>query len=333
MKKNVRLVDIAEKLDLTKVSVSKALRDHPDISAKTRKKVKKVAREMGYRPNLLARSLASQKSQTIGVIIPKMANSFFASVVEGIYSFANESDYDVVLGISLEDEKLEKKHIESMLNMRVDGLLVSITEQTKDPERFEIVRDMGIDLVFFDRGFSNAGFTYIKVDDKKSAKAGLKFLLDKGYKEIAHLAGYESIEIGSERKTGYLEALKEASIELPENMIIEGGYNEKDGYLGFKKLLERYGKPSALFAVTYPVGLGALEFMKEKGMDPNEITILSFGSSEFNQHLINPFICIEQPRNQLGQKAFEQIIKEMNSDMKSFPETIELSAKVNEYKL
>lgn len=170
MKKNVRLVDIAEKLNLTKVSVSKALRDHPDISAETREKVKRVAREMGYRPNLAARSLTSQKSQTIGVIIPKMANYFFAPVIEGIYNSAGKSDYEVVLGISLEDEKLEKKHIESMLNMRVDGLLVSVTEQTNDPKRFDIVREMGIDLVFLTEDFQIRGSHTSKLTTGKAQK-------------------------------------------------------------------------------------------------------------------------------------------------------------------
>lgn len=329
MKKNVRLVDIAEKLDLTKVSVSKALRDHPDISENTREKVKKVAREMGYRPNLVARSLTSQKSQTIGVIIPKMANYFFAPVIEGIYNSANNSDYEVVLGISLEDEKLEKKHIESMLNMRVDGLLVSITEQTKDPERFDIVREMGIDLVFFDRGFSNAGFTYIKVDDRNSAKAGVKYLIDSGFKNIAHIAGYEGVEIGKERKAGYLESMREASVEIPDEAIVQGGYSEKDGYLCFEKLLNQYGKPDALFAVTYPVGLGALEYMNEHGINPKDVTILAFGGSEFNKHLVNPFICIEQPTYDLGRRAFRQIEKEMNSKSQPEPQIIELTAKLS----
>lgn len=330
MKKNVRLVDIAEKLDLTKVSVSKALRDHPDISEQTRKKVKEVARKMGYRPNLLARSLTSRKSQTIGVIIPKMASYFFAPVIEGIYNSANQSNYEVVLGISLEDEKLEKKHIESMLNMRVDGLLVSITEQTKDPERFDIVRDMGIDLVFFDRGFVNTGFSYVKVEDRKSAKNGVKHLIDKGSKKIAHLAGYESVEIGKERKMGYLEAMKESSHEVVESAIVEGGYSEKSGYEGFEKLLNQHGKPDALFAVTYPVALGALEYMNDHGINPKEIPILAFGGSEFNKHLVNPFICIEQPTFELGKKAFSQIEKEMNSEHQPTPEVIELAAELNE---
>lgn len=330
MKKNVRLVDIAEKLDLTKVSVSKALRDHPDISEQTREKVKEVARKMGYRPNLLARSLTSRKSQTIGVIIPKMASYFFAPVIEGIYNSANESNYEVILGISLEDEKLEKKHIESMLNMRVDGLLVSITEQTKDPERFEIVRDMGINLVFFDRGFINTGFSYIKVEDRKSAKSGVKHLIDRGYKNIAHLAGYESVEIGKERRLGYIEAMKESSAEPIKNAIVEGGYSEKSGYQGLEKLLNQHGKPEALFVVTYSVALGALEYMIDHGINPKEIPILAFGGSEFNKHLANPFICIEQPTFKLGKKAFTQIEKEMNSESHFQPEIIELAAELSE---
>jgi LacI family transcriptional regulator len=285
---------------------------------------------MGYRPNLVARSLTSKKSLTIGVIIPKMANYFFAPVIEGIYNSANNSDYDVVLGISLEDEKLERKHIESMLNMRVDGLLVSITEQTKDPERFEIVREMGIDLVFFDRGFSDAGFTYIKVDDRKSAKAGVKHLIEKGFKKIAHLAGYNEVEIGRERKDGYLEALEDASIANSEKSIVEGGYSEKDGYEGFEKLLNQYGKPDAVFAVTYPVGLGALEYMDKNGINPNDVTILAFGGSEFNKHLVNPFICIEQPTFELGRKAFQQIEKEMLSESQPVTEIIELAAILND---
>lgn len=328
MKKNIRLVDIAEQLNLTKVSVSKALRDHPDISVATRKKVKKAAREMGYRPNLLARSLTSKKSQTIGVIIPKMANYFFAPVIEGVYDSANDSDYEVILGISLENEKLEKKHIDSMLNMRVDGLLVSVTEQTKNSERFKIVRDMGIDLVFFDRGFLDSGFTYVRVEDKKSAKEGVHHLIEQGYTDIAHLAGYPNMEIGKERRDGYLEALSEASIEMQESAIVEGGYSEADGYKGFKKLLKQHGKPKALFTATYPVGLGALEYMKECGIDPQEITILAFGGSEFNKHLANPFICIEQPTFELGRRAFEQIVTEMNAESRRLPEIIQLPAHI-----
>src|SRR5699024_4435575 len=146
--KNVRLKDIAKKLDLTKVSVSKALRDHSDISEETKKKVKEMAKEMGYRPNLVARSLTSKKTQTVGVIVPKIAHSFFSSVIEGIYQAALESEYEVILGVSMEDDELERKNIESMLDMRVEGLLISVSEKTKSVHNFDLVQEMNTSLVF-----------------------------------------------------------------------------------------------------------------------------------------------------------------------------------------
>lgn len=328
--KNVRLEDIAKRLNLTKVSISKALRDHPDISEETRIKVKKMAKKMGYRPNLVARSLTSKKSQIIGVIVPKMAHSFFSSVAEGIYRAALESDYEVILGISLEDEELEKRHLESMLNMRVDGLLISVSEQTKSPESFDIVKDMNIDLVFFDRGFTDAGYTYVKVEDRKSAKKGVLHMIDRGYNNIAHLAGYSAIEIGRDRNLGYQDALKEAGLEVDDAAIVECGFSENDGYKGFSKLIDQFGKPEAIFCATYPVGLGVLQYMKEHDMDPEEITILAFGSSEFNRYLSHPFICIDQPTVELGQRAFKQLVNEIDSTEVVVPKLIELPADLEE---
>lgn len=326
--KNVRLEDIAKRLDLTKVSVSKALRDHSDISEETKKKVKKMAQKMGYRPNLVARSLTSKKTQIIGVIVPKIAHSFFSSVIDGIYQAALESNYEVILGVSLEDDKLEKKHVESMLNMRVEGLLISISEKTKEAEYFERVKDMNAQLVFFDRGFSDADYTYLRVDDKKQAKKGVQYLIDRNYTDIAHLSGYLSVEIGRDRHLGYQEALAEAGIDLDENAVVETGFSEEDGYRGFEKLMEGYGKPEALFCVTYPVGLGALKYMKDHDIDPGEITMLAFGSSEFNQYLSHPFICIDQPTFDLGYRAFKRLVMEIESNGEVNPELISMQTDV-----
>src|SRR5699024_878016 len=210
--KNVRLEDIAERLDLTKVSVSKALRDHSDISEETREKVKKMAKKMGYRPNLVARSLTSNKTHIIGVIVPKVAHPFFSSVIEGIYRAALESDYEVILGVSLEDVEVEQRHLESMLNMRVDGLMVSISQNTRALNTFDIVKDMGVNMVFYDRGFQKGGYTYVKVEDREGARKGVRYMIDQGYKNIAHLAGYLDVDdredrniatIGKDRYLGY----------------------------------------------------------------------------------------------------------------------------------
>lgn len=311
--KNITLQDIADELGLTKVSISKALRDHPDISTNTRKKVKKLAKELGYRPNLVARSLTSSQSKTIGLIIPKIAHFFFASVVEAIYKTAFENGYEVIIGVSLEDEELEKTHLETMMQMRVDGLLVSVTENTTDIKRFEEVRAMGIDLVFFDRGFKDSGFSYIKSEERNSARIGVTHLIEQGYTEIAHLAGYSSLDISRNRRLGYEDALEQAGLKVNPDMIVEGGYSEEDGYKSFKKLIEGYGVPKAIFTVSYPVGLGALKYMREHDMDPTKVKILSFGKSDFNEYLISPFICIDQPTTSLGNRAIKQLLAEIES--------------------
>lgn len=326
--KNVTLQDIADELNLTKVSISKALRDHPDISEDTRIKVKEMAKKMGYRPNLVARSLTSSQSKTIGVIIPKIAHFFFASVVEAIYKTAFEQGYEVIIGVSLEDEELEKHHIETMLQMRVDGVLVSITEQTKDIERFKAVKDMGISLVFFDRGFRDSGFSYIKADDEESARLGVAHFIEEGHTEIAHLSGYSHVEIGQKRRAGFEKAMQEAGLEINEQAIVEGGFSEAAGYESFKRLLDTYGVPKSMFAVTYPVGLGAIQCMKDNDIDPKSIDILTFGKSDFNEYLTNPFTCIDQPTTSLGKKAVEQLLEEINSKKSISPVLTELAAEI-----
>jgi len=326
--RNIRLDDIAKELNLTKVSVSKALRDHPDISEKTRKKVKKIADQLGYRPNRLAQSLTSQKTNTIGVVMPKIAHYFSASVVEGIYRAADEHGYQILLGVSFESEDLQRKNIESMLNSRVDGLLVAVSDQTKDPEIFEIVKRMGIHLVFFDRGFVGSDVSFVKVEDRISARKGVQHLIKLGYRNIAHLSGRSTTEIGRERREGYLDAMSDAGLPVSETSIVEGGFSAIDGYNGFKKLVETSGLPEALFVVTYPVGLGVLEYMKEHQIPTNAVKILAFGTSQFNQYLTHPFICIDQPSFDLGRRAFEILLEEMNSSVKKSSRVIEMACSV-----
>lgn len=326
--KNVRLVDIAKELNITKVSVSKALRNHSDISEDTRKKVKKMAKKLGYRPNLVARSLTSSKSKTIGVIIPKVAHFFFASVMEGIYREAKKNGYEIFLGVSFEDEEQEKKLLETMMEMRVDGLLISLTQQTKDPKRFKEIRNMGIDLVFFDRGLKDIGFSYVRTEDRKSAKKGVKELIDMGYTDIAHLAGFSYSEIGFDRKNGFIDAMKEADLQISDSTIVEGGFSEEDGFKGFQQLIDTHGIPEAIFTATYPVGLGALQCMKHNNINPKDVKVLSFGRSDFNDYLEHPFLCIDQPTQVLGEKATQQLLEEMRSENSTSPELIELPSNI-----
>ncbi|MBP3193890.1 LacI family DNA-binding transcriptional regulator [Natronogracilivirga saccharolytica] len=313
MKKKTTLNDIAKTLKLTKVSISKALRDHPDISEQTRIKVKQLAQEMGYRPNLIARSLTSSKSKTIGVVVPKIAHNFFAHVVGGIQKIADKYDYEILLTVSDENEELEKQHIESLVAMQVDGLLVSVSMETKNTEIYQWIREMQIPLVFFDRYIPDLGFNSVIINDKEAARNGVEEMIMRGSKKIAHLAGYEHISIGKERRLGYKDALEKQGIEYDPSLVVEGGFGENSGYHGFKELASRGVEFDSIFAVTFPVGLGSYIAMRE--VDANmidNIAMLAFGDSGVRGILPYPRYYVDQPGMDIGKKATELLLKEIN---------------------
>ena len=314
MGKRVRLVDIAERLNITKVSVSKALRDHPDISRETRDLVKRVAAEMGYTPNLLARSLSSQRSHTLGVVVPKIAHSFFSSLIDAIQKEATKAGYGIVLAVSNENAALERQHIERLLSMRVDGLLVSVSKEGPDRGIYRRVRDMNVPLVFFDRQAEGLGFSSVTVDDCRGACRAIDYAIRQGYRKIAHIAGAREIEIGRARRAGYEEALRQHGLPLYAPWIIEGGFDEWHGYRAFLQILQSGALPEAVFAVTFPVGLGVWGAMREH--DPGlarKIRIITFGQGSVNDFYTYPHICMRQPTREMGRQAVALLLAEIET--------------------
>jgi LacI family transcriptional regulator len=317
MKRRATLNDIAMRMNLTKVSISKALRDHPDISESTKKKVREIAEEIGYRPNLIARSLTSSRTSTLGVVVPKIAHNFFAHVVAGIQKYANARGYEIVLTVSDEDAELEKKHIEALLSMQVDGLLVSVSMLTKKTDVYKWVKDLQIPLVFFDRYIPGLDFNSVAIDDHRAAKDSVVELINKDCKKIAHIGGYDHVIIGRQRRLGYEEALKKQGIDPDPQMIVLGGFGEAAGYHGFKELINRKVEMDALFAVTFPVALGAYVAMREIDSTLiDKITVLTFGDSGIRGIVPYPQYYVDQPGMEIGRMATEMLLKEINGEMK-----------------
>ncbi|MDG5767710.1 LacI family DNA-binding transcriptional regulator [Balneolales bacterium ANBcel1] len=318
MKKKATLNDIAKILGLTKVSVSKALRNHPDISEATKKKVKKVAEQIGYRPNLIARSLTSSRSRTLGVVVPKIAHNFFAHVVAGIQKSAASHEYEIVLTVSDENEELERKHIEALMSMQVDGLLVSVSMDTRNLEVYEWLRDMQIPLVFFDRHIPDLGFNSVIIDDMNAARLGVSKLIEYGCRKIAHLSGYDHISIGRNRRMGYEKALVDHGLTVNPEFITQGGFGEEAGYKGFKELYERGGDIDGLFSVTFPVALGAYIAMRE--LDPtiiDRLKMLAFGDSGIRNIVPFPQYYIHQPAETMGERAADMLIREIAGEVQA----------------
>ena len=236
-KRPIKLDDLAKKLKVSKVTVSKALRDHPDISLATKARVKDLAEKLGYMPNLMARNLSSRHSNTIGLVVPKIAHLFFASIIESIYDIAFENNYETVLTVSQEQEQRERKHILSLLSMRVDGLIVSITQDTQDLGIFERVMHQNANIVYIDRVPPIEGISSVTVDDRGGAYSATEYAIKKGYKKIAHIGGFQHINIGRARKEGFIEAMNQYGMPINPGWVIEGGFAEEDGYNGFLKFL------------------------------------------------------------------------------------------------
>jgi LacI family transcriptional regulator len=328
MSGDVTLSDIADHLGVTKVTVSKSLRDHSDISDSTKERVRETAQEMGYQHNRLAQSLTLGRTLTIGVIIPKISHTFFSQVLGGINKIAAESEYEIILCVSDEQEEQERAYLQTLLSMQVDGLLVSVSEETSDTRPFQEVTDQNIPLVFFDRGLEDVDASSVVVDDWGGAYEAITHAIENGNERIAHIAGYSHVQIGRQRRLGYEDALRDHGRPVRDELLVEGGFGEKNGYAAAKTLLESGTVPDAIFAVTFPVALGVEDRIRE--VDPSirkDIQFYSFGQHNLNRFFRHPHISVYQPARRLGEKATSLLLHEIEHPSASTTE-IELSTRI-----
>ena len=312
--KQITLNDIAQKLGVSIITVSKALRGHPDISVATAELVKKTALEIGYTPNYMARNLAAGKSNTIGVVLPEIAHHFFSSLIDQIYTQAYVNNYQVFLTVCHENAEMQLKQIQTLLSMRVDGIIVSISQDTTDFEIFETAKKKKVPLVFIDRIPNLPNCNTVTVDDRGGAYKAIDHAIKLGYKNIAHFAGNTRINIGRERINGFVSALKDNNIPVRNEWIVEGDFSERSGYDSFMKLYREKNLPDLILAVTYPVALGIYTAVKEVGMRiPEDIDLICFGNSEVQSFLSPPLSCVNQSTELLAEKSIELLLQNIDN--------------------
>ncbi|MFO7448353.1 MAG: LacI family DNA-binding transcriptional regulator [Ignavibacteriaceae bacterium] len=325
----LRLEDLAKKLNVSTVTISKALRNHPDISPETTQKVKELAEKLGYMPNYMAKNLSSRKSNIIGLVVPKIAHPFFASVIESVYDAAFDNNYETVLTVSQEQEEREKKHILSLLSMRIDGLIISITQETKDLSIFKRIKQLKVPIIFIDRVPDLKDVSSVTVDDKGGAFSAVEYAIKKGYTKIAHIGGYTHLNIGKLRHEGFIEAMKYHDMEINPRWDIEGGFGEEDGYNGFKKLYKKGNLPEYILSVTYPTALGIYSAAAEVGVKiPEDIEVTCFGNNLLNRFTPSIFNFVNQPAKELGKEAVKLLLKKVNNPKDSITENIVLKTQL-----
>ncbi len=309
---NIKQLDIAKELNISRITVSKALRNHPDISESMKIKVKKMAEKMGYFPNLVAQNLISGKSNTIGVVIPDLENSFFAYATDTIIDVAFGKNYTVFVTVSRENSQNEIDNIQKLIGMRVDGILVCVSKDTRDYKIFEKIKEIGIPLVFFDRQIEKLNVSSIVFDDRYGAIHTLDKIIDEGYKKIAHFAGYQTTNIGRERCLGYKHALNKHGLKIKEEWILEGGFEIDDGVRSFMKLYKEKKLPEIILAVNDLVALGIYRAARNVGIRiPDDIGIVAYGFCE-TASLFSPTLSvINQDPRVIGRMTIEMLLNEI----------------------
>ncbi len=315
---NTTIADIAKKLRISPSTVSRALNDYPDINEKTKIQVKDLAKKMNYWPNPIARSLKSNKTNVIGVIVPEIKHDFFSSAISGIEEVAYHSGYIILVCQSNESYEREVVNTRALMHQRVAGFIVSISQSTVNGEHFLSLIKRGIPLVFFDRALNDIPAYKVIIDDAKSSCTAVTHLITRGRKKIAHISGPKEIEICKQRLKGYKNALKKANLPVSKDLIrFAGGLHEIHGYNAMDALLKENIVPDAIFAVNDPVAIGAFQRIKEAGLKiPKDIAIVGFSNNKITNLIEPPMTTVNQPSFEMGKKAAELLI-EMIKDGKS----------------
>lgn len=310
---NITLLDIAKKLKLNPATVSRALNNHPRISAKTKALVVSVAGQLNYRPNRVATSLQSGKSQIIGVMIPSADINFFGSVVHGIESMASTSGYNIIIYQTNESTAYEQKGLQTLIDASVDGIIASIAKETTDFSHYDEIKLKNIPLVLFDRGNDKLGVSSVVIDDYDGAFKATEHLINQGYKRIAHISGPQHIQIFKDRFMGYRKALEQHHLPFHESMVMKGDISIEAGSQAAKKLLSLPLPPDAIFAVEDFTALGAIKVLKENGIKiPEDFGIVGFANELFGAHITPSLSTIDQQTIKMGKEAFKLLLSLIN---------------------
>ncbi|MEJ2642077.1 MAG: LacI family DNA-binding transcriptional regulator [Desulfosarcinaceae bacterium] len=313
------LKDLAKALNLSPSTVSRALRDHPDINPSTKKRVASLADKLDYHPNSIAQSLQTQKTKTIGVIVPEIKQPFFASVINGIEEFAFAAGYTIIVCQSNETYEREVFYTRSLVSLRVAGMLVSLSQSTQSLDHFKMLQRRNVPVVFFDRVSDEIEASKVVVDDHQGAFDLVEHLIKSGYRRIAHLAGPENLSISRFRLKGYKDALKQANVPFHGELVVHGGLDDTDGIIGIQKLLNLRPLPDAVFAVNDPVATGAFMTIKELDLKiPTDIALAGFSNTHMTSLLDPPLTTVEQPSYEIGKTAAQLLMEQINESERKF---------------
>ena len=313
----VTIKDIAKALGLSTSTVSRALRDSYEISPETKKLVIEYAGKINYHPNPIALSLKERRSRSIGVIVCEIANSFFSQAINGIESIAYNNGYNVIISQSRESFDREMLNLQYLTSRSVDGLIISVSTETKDFSYFKELNDKGLPIVFFDRIVDEIETHKVAADNFKGAYDATVHLINNGYRRIAAMSNPEVLSITRERLAGYKAALADHDIEINDSLIKfcqHGGmiFSEVEDVMN--DLFTAKQKPEAIFASADKLTTGCFRILKTKGLSvPGDVGLIGFSNTDLTELLDPPLSVIKQPAFEMGEAAISFLLQLIES--------------------
>lgn len=309
----ISINDIARALGISPSTVSRALKDHPDISTETKKLVKEYAEKVNYRPNALALSLKTHRSNTLGLIIPEIVHHFFSSVISGIEEVAYAKGYRLIICQSNENYEREVMNTQLLLDNRVDGILISMSKNTYKYGHFRDLIDCGIPIVFLDRVCSEVETDRVVTDDFEGAMLATNHLIERGSRKILHLASPQHLQIGKLRTEGYMKALADHGLEQNDDLILQCD-TRNELYELKNRFLEIAQHIDGIFAVNDFTAIAAIQLLQESNYKiPDDIAVTGFGNDPIAS-IVNPSLTtVDQSGFEMGRQAVEILIKRLEN--------------------
>ena len=323
MRRKVTLKDISKKLNVSISTVSKALRDSPEISAKTKSEIKAYAKKYNYKPNNIALSLKNQKTNNIGVIVPEIVHHFFSSVINGMEQTAAEKGYNVIVCLSGESFDKEVKNMQMLANGSIDGFIVSLAKETQMKQDFHHLREIinqDIPIVLVDRVTDLIECDKVIIDDIQGAYNAVNYLIKKGCKRIALISMADYMSVGRLRTQGYKDALNDAGIEVDEDIILK--LDDLDnGYDEIKHLIYS-NEIDAVFATTEFFAVTAMKIAQGRGLKvPEDISVIGFTDGIISQCASPSLTTVSQHSHEIGSIATKMLIDRLEDNTEDKPHT------------
>lgn len=315
------MADVAERAGVSKATVSHVINETRFVEDGTKERVRDAIRALGYRPNTAARSLTTQRTRIIGLIVSDVTNTFFAELMRGIEDVLVANGYSLMVCNTNEVLEREEYYIDILLRQGVDGIIAAATSQ--DWDALNEAAKLNIPIVMLDRTFENADCPYVGVNNSHGAYLGARHLIERGYREIGILSGFQRLSTMRERLAGFEQALAEAELPLRPAWCIDSPLTIEDGKRAMSELMSQAEKPHAVFISNNLLCLGALMGLRELNLScPEDVAIVGFDDHPWAQVSQPPLTVVRQPTHAIGETAARKVLKALNDSEAEIPSAL-----------